>query len=122
MAASESTTLSSLSKKYRLSEAGLNQQVTEQHINDISFSYCKKWRLLPTPFKMEQIVADDINRKCVDEDEKRHDFLLKWTDEKGSMATYKVLICALLKIKCDKEAEGVCKLISRPLSPGMLYL
>ena len=68
---------------------------------------------------MERIVADDIDRKSV-EDEKRRDFLLKWTEEKGSKATYKVLISALLKIKCDKEAEGVCKLISRPLSPGIL--
>ena len=101
---------------YQITEATISRQVTDQHIDEISRSYCKKWRLLLTQFEMEKIVADDIGRKNIDEDEMRHDFLSKWTEEKGSEATYKVLISALLKIKQKKEAEGVCEMISRPFS------
>ena len=112
MAASDSTTVSFVLTKYRLKEEDVKRQITDLHIDEISRSFCKKWRSLPAQFKMEPIVVNDINRKPGDEDEKRRDFLLQWREEKGSRATYKVLISALLNIKCENEAEGVCKLVS----------
>ena len=98
--------------EYQLTEANISRRVTDKHIAEISLSYCKKWRLLLSQFEMKNIVADDIGSKNIDADEMRQLFLSKWKEEKGSEATYKVLLSALLKIKQKKETEGVCKLIS----------
>ncbi len=53
--------------------------------------------------------ASDIDNKG--EKEKRHTFLIKWRDVKGSEATYRNLIQALLTIESVEDAEEVCKLL-----------
>ena len=100
---------------FKLSEAGFNRHISDCHIEEISNSFCEKWRSLPPYLEMETIVAKDIDRDhpgC-DECEKRCSFLKKWKKMKGLKATYKSLIHALLQAKCREEAEGVCKLLTK---------
>ena len=60
MAASDSTTVSFMLTKYRLKEEDVNRQITDLHIDEISRSFCMKWRSLPAQFKMEPIVEIEI--------------------------------------------------------------
>lgn len=99
---------STLMVDFNLTEECCNQQITEKHIGDIS---CSKWRLLYAHLEMGRSVVDDIDRGSKTEEEKRHDFFSCWRNEKGSRATYKVLIEALLKAKCRNDAEYVCKCV-----------
>ena len=104
----------SMMEHFKLSEAGFNRQVSDSHIEEISDSFCEKWRSLPPYLEMETIVAKDIDRDHPgDECGKRCSFLKKWKKMKGLNATYKSLIHALLQVKSREEAEGVCKLLRK---------
>ena len=105
----------SMMEDFKLSEAGFKRQVSDCHIEEISDSFCEKWRSLPPYLEMETIVAKDIDRDHTgsDECEKRCSFLKKWKKLKGQKATYKCLISALLRMKCREEAEGVCRLLKK---------
>ena len=109
--------MSSLLEQYQLEEEDVSKQVTDLHIDKISHSHCKKWKSLPAYLKMERIIASDIDTKPIEEEEKRKNFFFKWQDEKGSKATYKVLIEALLEMKCKEDAESVCKLLIAQAQP-----
>jgi hypothetical protein len=102
--------LEELLKHFRLSEEVSSQQVSYIHIYKLQ-AHCRKWRLLPPYLGMEDIIAEDIDRGRGTEEEKRIDFLKKWKDVKGSNATFKVLIGALLDIRQRYDAEGVCKIL-----------
>jgi len=62
---------------------------------------------------MPSISESDIDRDHKTEKEKRAALLGKWKKKKGSAATYKRLIQALLDIECREEAEGVCELLQK---------
>ena len=76
---------------------------------------------MPPQLEVETIEAEDIDKSCKGEErEKRHKFLLKWKGIKGSKATYRQLITALLKMKCGEEAEKVCKVLKESLPPKLI--
>ena len=104
-------TVSEVMKTYNVPEKACHKKVTDKHLDMISRSCCKEWKSLPSYLGLETIVADDISRSGGREEEKRHGFLLKWRDIRGSRATYKHLIEALLDMKCVDDAEKVCKLL-----------
>lgn len=108
-------------KQYELSDGDCNQQVTDDHLELISRSSCKQWKSLPSHLGMDTIAADDIDKGQKEEREKRHDFFLKWKETKGSQATYKQLITALLKIKCTQDAEGVCEVLKESVALQRLH-
>ncbi len=114
--ADSTETLSSLMEHYQLKEEDCNRQISTLHLDEISLNFSRKWRFLPARLKMEDIVAYDIDRGPGDEEEKRRAFFLKWKWTKGSNATYKALICALLEIKSRQDAESVCKLLQESTS------
>ena len=110
--ASSISEMNSLLKQYKIKEEDVNREVTNIHIDKISRSHCEKWKSLPAYLEMEGIVASDIEKKPIEEEEKRNNFFSKWKEEKGSEATYKALIGALLEMKCKKDAESVCEMIT----------
>ena len=112
--------ITSVTERYELSEADLNQQVSDIHIEEIPDFLCEKWRSLPPYLEMEAMVAKDINRdhSGCDEREKRSSFFNKWKEMKGQEATYKKLIHALIKRNDIQSAESVCKLIARSRLAG----
>ena len=98
----------------QLGEEVCNQQVTDIHLDEIASSYCRHWRTLRAELGLEAIVEHDIDRSIPgDEEGRRRAFFNKWKLMKGSSATYKALISALLRIKCRDDAEGVCKLLKK---------
>ena len=96
---------------HKLTVQDYETQITDSHVERISRSYCKRWKLLPPYLKMETIVAEDIDCKQAHEGEKRYEFIKTWKQEKGSKATYLSLISALLQIDCKDDAGNVCKLL-----------
>ena len=100
-----------LVKKYSLTERDYERQISGSDVVTISQSCCEDWRELPSKIELDDIVAKDIDRKQISEEEKRHCFFWKWIEIKGSAATYKLLIEGLLKINRVGDAEEVCKLL-----------
>ena len=105
------TSVDSLMEDYKLTEGVFNAQVTDKHRVDICRSCLGKWRSLPPSLKMLDITADNIDKSNLDEEDKKIEFLKKWKQIKGSSATYRNLVCALLEISCKEDAEFVCKLL-----------
>lgn len=84
--------------------------MSDRHLEKISRSLCKEWKRLYPYLGMTSIEVHDIVCKQVEENVKRHAFFLKWK-EKGSKATYKALLGALLEINSRDDSEGICKLL-----------
>lgn len=108
--------LPSLLLLYGLKEEDCNRQISDRDIDVLSRSSCTKWRSLPTYLGMPSIIASDIARGPGSEEEKRSAFFQKWKHTKGSAATYRVLIGALLHIQCRDDAERVCDLVHATLA------
>ena len=96
---------------YTLTEECCSRQISEVHIDDISRCICRKWRSLVPQLKLKGIVISDIEHETGVEEERRSKFLSLWKKQKGSEATYRWLIHALLEIDCRSDAEYVCKLL-----------
>lgn len=106
-----------LLQHHGLSEGDCDKPVGNEHLEIISRSCCKQWKFMPPHLKVDTTVAEDIDKSAKGEREKRYDFLLQWKGIKGSHATYKQLITALMKMKCGEEAERVCEVLKKPLPP-----
>ena len=90
----------------------MDNDISDIHLNEISHSHCRKWRLLYSHLLLDKIVVDDVDRMPVTEEEdKRASFFHKWKEIKGSEATYQVLYNALIKIECKSDAEFVRNLV-----------
>ena len=110
--------MDSLIRQSRLTDEQCNKKVTDVHLDKISHvSHCQ-WRRLPPYLEMKTSVVTDIDQGPGGEDEKRQNFFFKWRDTKGSGATYKTLICALLEIECREDAENVCRLCTQSSEPS----
>ena len=112
---------SSLLVNYQLTIDNCNREISDEHLQEISQSHCGQWRSLPSHLKMPTITSDDVDRETShNEEEKRLKFFKKWKQERGSDATYKELIHALITIKCRQDAEVVCKVLKKSL-PAPLH-
>ena len=110
----EGSVLSSLLERYQLQdESSIDQQITEIHLDQISSSCCRQWKRLPAYLDMEAIVGHDANLSASDEADKRRLFFFKWREIKGTKATYRKLVEALVKMECGGDAEKVCMLVSQ---------
>ena len=98
----------SLKSSYHLIE---DKQITDEHMDTISRTLCRKWRFLLVHLKLGSYVKEDIDRMQLGEDEKRSKFFETWKEKKGSGVTYKELISALQKIECTQDAESVFELL-----------
>ena len=101
-----------------LSEKDWNRTVSDVHADEISRHYCKKWRSLYPHLELQKIVVTDAEIDYNTEEARRHDFITKWRDIKGSEATYKKLVCGLLKIDQKLDAENICRLLAKCNSPS----
>ena len=113
-----------LLQHYNLTEESCSRPVSDVHLEEISRSHCRDWKRLPPYLGMATIMADDIDHMPVAESEKRHQFFKTWKREKGSGATYRALIRALLIIKARQDAESICKILLQseilPITPTQL--
>lgn len=110
---SERVTLYSLLHRFNLDEGECNKAASKAHIEELCKANCTQWRQLPSPLDVETVSVGEIERSTVEESDRRLSFLSQWKQIKGSAATYRQLIMALLGIKCDEDAANVCKLLKR---------
>ncbi len=105
-------TLSSLLGRHGLSEECCDSKVSDVHLEKISRFLSQSIQCLAPYLGIKQRIVSDIdNLSHKGEKEKRHTFLIKWREVKGSEATYRNLIQALLTIESVEDAEKVCKLL-----------
>ena len=110
---SDKTLTVTLLEQYELTEDDCNQKISDYHCSEISRTLCGGWRGLPSHLGVPQIYVHDINRNSTEESERRSNFFFGWKELKGSAATYKALIAALLDIDCREDAEGVCRFLKK---------
>ena len=115
MSDSSTVNVSTLLAYYELGEEICNRQITDRHLDEIASSYCRRWKSLRAELGLKAIVEHDIDSIPGDEEGKRHALFNKWKLMKGSSATYKALISALLEIRCRDDAEGVCEVLKQSL-------
>lgn len=110
---------SSLLEQYQLTEEECSRRVSRRHLE---FSTWCQWRDLPPYLEMDAFIAEDIDHRPINEDDKRCAFFVKWRDVKGSGATYGKLITSLLKIRGWEYAERLCEMLqdSPPSYAGRL--
>ena len=96
-----------LKERYNLQEFGLNQQISDRHIQE--FSHGRMWKHMPNHLGLSRIVAEGIDHAPKSEEEKQYPVFSKWKQRMGSSATYKALIIALLAVDRVEDAESVCK-------------
>ena len=103
---------------YDLTEDDCSAEISTKCLEKISHSLCGEWRNLPSGLDMEDIVKQDIDRnpRFSEEKQKRQAFFEEWNKQKGSAATYRKLISALLDIDCRKDAEGVCEILKNSIA------
>lgn len=99
-------------RQYGLSDEDCSREISDAHVDEISRHYCEKWRSLYPHLHLNKIIVTDMERGHSTEEARRSGFILKWKAMKGSEATYRMLVCALLKIQERQDAEGVCKLLA----------
>ncbi len=104
-----------LLQRFQLSEDDVLQRVSDIHIQEISCAKHIQWWLLPAVLIMENpnTIVKDIERERKSEKEMRIAFFSEWQRQKGSDASYKALISALLCIGSKEHAEYVCELLKR---------
>ena len=102
-----------LIKNYKLSVEDCNKKVSDAHLEAISQSTCEHWKRLPSNLEMDVITVSEINRNQSKEEGKRLEFFHTWREQKGSKATYKQLVLALLNTKCKDDAEKVCEILKK---------
>ena len=110
------STFTNLQVSNALENSDFDKQVSDAHLNDFSTNCCSEdWKLLCPHLKLNGVVAEDIDREPLSPKLKRKSFFGKWKQEKGSDATYRVLVCALLRINHRQDAEYLCKLLKNSM-------
>ncbi len=102
-------------KQFGLSEEHYHQKVSDTHVDTISRSCCDQWRSLYSYLELQKIVVSDTDKNHTLEVDKRNGFFGVWREMKGSDATYRKLVYALLKTGARQDAESVCKLLAESL-------
>ena len=90
-----------------------SRTVSDLHLDHISHHCCAGgvWKALASHLEIERSVVEDIDRRQVNDEEKRSNFFHAWKQTKGSEASYKRLVKALLEIRRKLDAEKVIALI-----------
>ena len=112
-----SETVKHLIQYYQQTEQDCSRVVSDLHLDSISHCCCAggAWKALAPHLEIERAVVEDIDRKQVDDEEKRSLFFYRWKQMKGSDATYMRFVTALLNIQRRLDAEKVLKLLQDPI-------
>ena len=114
--------ISTLCAQFGVAYHNLDEVISDLHLDEIGLSRCTYWKSLPSRLGLSKVIAKDNDRDLQKEREKRCEFLQQWKQRKGSKATYRSLVRALLDIDQRLDAEYVCKLARQAVtnhSPGM---
>lgn len=104
------------SLKTRYYGLDFSKELSQLHLEKFSRRYGIYWKRLPPYLQLQTVVVADIDKKPVDEEEKRREFLQQWKGIKGSDATYERLVLALLETGSRSDAEGLCRVMQEEAS------
>ena len=94
--------------------------VTDEHLATIAQEYLTDWKALRPHLGLNLAQEDDISKSSRDHGEQKRNFLYKWSETKGSEATYGALVDAANKIRNRKLADSVKALLEeRSSTPSM---
>ena len=96
---------------FELADQELDKVISDLHLDDIAQTRCTYWKFLSSRLRLQDVVAKDIDKDFPTESEKRREFFQQWKQRKGSEATYRSLVKALLDINQRRDAEYVCNLL-----------
>ena len=99
--------ISTLCAHFELVDHDLDKEISDLHLDEIAQARCTYWKSLPSRLGLQDV---DIDKDFSKEFDKRREFFQQWKQKKGSEATYRSLVRALLDIKQRHDAEYVCKL------------
>lgn len=88
-----------------------DKPITDKDLEKISRCCGFPCESLASHLDVKQASAEDIKRDGKSEHERRLALLTKWSQMKGSDATYGALIDALLEIEHKKDAEEISKIL-----------
>ena len=90
----------------------LDQECSREDLLELS-NFCDPWKLVGKHLQLTtpEINAIDEENKSVDM--KRLKVLEKWKESRAFMATYRVLVKALLACKKAQQAEEVCRILAK---------
>ena len=77
------------------------------------------WRRVAPHLGLDKTDIEEIESKKI-ESEKRLEMLQKWKLKYSYLATFKVLVQVLLKLRCAEHALKVCKLLHSQVHTGMV--
>ena len=102
----------SLCVHFELADQDLDKVISDFHLDEIAQTRdIINWKSLPSLLGLRDNVAKDIDKDFTKDFDKRREFFQRWKRIKGSEATYRSLVKALLDINQRHEAEHVCKLL-----------
>ena len=113
MAKESGSDINTLCAHFELADQNLDKVISDVHLDKIAQTRCTYWQSLPSRLGLPDIVAKDIDRDFPTESDKRREFFRQWKQRKGSEATYRRLVKALLGINQRQDAEYVCKLLPK---------
>ena len=108
-----STEAASLLTSYNLKEEHYSKEVGREHLIKFIKYYGHTWRnehlYKHLVSNSKTIISDIENEQKYSEEDRRHEFFLKWQKVWGSEATYAALVNALLKAKCEDCEKGAIR-------------
>ena len=111
--------------QYELTEDDCMKKITDKDLDSICNTCSFPYGRMAPHLKVEQACAEDIKQdtNLRSESDRRSSLLKKWKQSKGSEATYKALLSALLGIERREDAEVICKLLkdSKSATPASTH-
>ena len=103
----QSPQLVDLCKQSGLTSDDIDKEVSDEHILEF-YPLLKRWKLVAAHLGLMQ---EDIRYFHITEEELKRLYMLQdWKRiKRHGIATYKVLLEALIKCKCSESAEQVCR-------------
>ena len=95
---------------YSLEERMVNDECSREHLLEIGKTI--DWRAVGV-YLLSNVELSDIDIEGHNEGLKRTKMLNKWKEKNSFMATYYLLIEAMLKAGKGDQASGVCELLRR---------
>ena len=103
--------LDSLLATHEVARENSNQQISDKDIDKISQSCGFPYGRLSSYLGMKRVSAQDAKHDGKSEPDRRVSLLEAWKQMKGSDATYKALIAALLEMERRDDAEIICNFL-----------
>ena len=118
--------LDSLLATHEVARENSNKKISDKDIDKISQSCGFPYGRLSSYLGLKQVCAQDAKQDGKSEPDRRAGLLEAWKQMKGSDATYRALIAALLEMERRDDAEIICNFLKEskltaPATPVQPY-